>query len=253
MTRERAVLATRIGVIVAAFLLLEALCRSGVIRPRVMIAPTAMVASMVELLASGEIADDIMRTATTIAVAFVGAVALGFTAGAGLHASPRLRRVADPLLAAYYAVPGFIFYPLLVALFGLNVLPLIAIGLLFAAPAMVIATLLGLDRVPPVLRKCARMHRLGPARTMLHVVLPAAMPSLFNGIRLAFAYAFIGVIAGEFILSGGGLGYAIGYAYESFEARRMYGLLLLVLLLAVSLNGVLYAWETRLARRRARS
>jgi len=251
--RERAVLATRLGVIAGPFLLLEVLCRTGAISPRVIIAPTAMVASMVQLVASGEITDDIMRTATTIAVAFLGAVVMGFLAGAGLHSAPRLRRAADPLLAAYYAVPGFIFYPLLVALFGLNVLPLIAIGLLFAAPAMVIATLLGLDRVPPVLRKCARMHRLGPARTLLHIVLPAAMPSLFNGIRLAFAYAFIGVIAGEFILSGGGLGYAIGYAYESFEARRMYGLLLLVLLLAVMLNGILYAWETRLTRRRARS
>jgi NitT/TauT family transport system permease protein len=253
MTRDRALLATRIGVVAGAFLLLEGLCRGGAISPRVMIAPTAMVASMLQLLASGEITDDIVRTGTTIGVAFVGAVVLGFIAGAVVHAVPRLRRAVDPLLAAYYAVPGFIFYPLLVALFGLNVLPLIAIGLLFAAPAMTIATLLGLDRVPPVLRKCARMHRLGPVRTMLHVVLPAAMPSLFNGIRLAFAYAFIGVIAGEFILSGGGLGYAIGYAYESFEARRMYGLLLLVLLLAVVLNGILYIWETRLARRRARA
>ena len=253
MRRSRAVLATRIGVVVAAFAILEALCRTGVISPLVMIAPTAMAASMVDLLASGDISADIARTAATVGIAFAGAVALGFLVGAGLHAAPRLRRVADPLLAAWYAVPGFIFYPLLVALFGLNVLPLIAIGLLFAAPAMVIATLLGLDRVPPVLRKCARMHRLGRARTILHVVLPAAMPSLFNGIRLAFAYAFIGVIAGEFILSGGGLGYAISYAYDSFESRRMYGLLLFVLLLAIVLNGILYVWETRLARRRARS
>jgi NitT/TauT family transport system permease protein len=247
------VLATRIAVVVGAFAVLEALCRFGVISKLVMIPPSAMVVSMVGLIASGDIDDDIVRTAMTVAIAFAGAVVLGFLAGAGLHATPRLRRVFDPLLAAYYAVPGFIFYPLLVALFGLNVLPLIAIGLLFAAPAMVIATLLGLDRVPAVLRKCARMHRLGPVRTMFYVVLPAAMPSLFNGIRLAFAYAFIGVIAGEFILSGGGLGYAISYAYESFESQRMYGLLLFVLLLAVVLNGILYVWESRLARRRARS
>ncbi|MBS0560926.1 MAG: ABC transporter permease subunit [Proteobacteria bacterium] len=253
MTRAHAVAATRIGLLLAGFLALEALCRAGIIGKLVMIPPTAMVAEMTALLASGEITGDIVRTFTTIAIAFAGAVALGFVAGAALHAAPRLRRAVDPLLAAYYAVPGFIFYPLLVALFGLNVLPLIAIGLLFAAPAMVIATLLGLDRVPPVLRKCARVHRLGRAETVLHVVLPAAMPALFNGIRLAFAYAFIGVIAGEFILSGGGLGYAIGYAYESFEATRMYGLLLFVLMMAVVLNGALYVWETRLLRRRTRA
>ena len=61
------------------------------------------------------------------------------------------------------------------------------------------------------------------------------------------------MIAGEFILSGGGLGYGIAYAYESFENQRMYGLVLLVLLMAIGVNGVLHAWETRLASRAARA
>jgi NitT/TauT family transport system permease protein len=59
------------------------------------------------------------------------------------------------------------------------------------------------------------------------------------------------VIAGEFILSGRGLGFGVAYAYESFENRKMYGLMLLVLLLAVVVNGVLHWWEGRIAARRA--
>lgn len=252
MTRASQVLLTRVVVIIACFLLLEALCRASVISPLVMIAPSAMFASMLHLLPAADIRDDILRTSVTVVGGFVISVLAGFALGAALHASPRLRRTIDPLLASYYAVPSFIFYPLLVAIFGLNVLPLMVIGVVFAAPAMMIATLLGLDRVPPVLRKVARTHRLGRARTIFLVVLPAAMPNLFNGIRLAFAYAFIAIIAGEFILSGGGLGYAIGYAYDSFEGRRMYGLLLFVLLIAIVVNGVLYSWEKRLIGRRSR-
>ena len=145
------------------------------------------------------------------------------------------------------------FYPLLVAIFGLNNLPLIAIGFLAAVPAMLIATLLGLDRVPRVLRKAARVHRLSRIATVTRVVLPAALPNLFGGIKLALAYSFIGVIAGEFILSSGGLGYGIAYAYESFENRDMYGRMLFVLLVAIVTNGALYAWETRLNRRRGRT
>ncbi|MGH7050315.1 MAG: ABC transporter permease [Acetobacteraceae bacterium] len=252
MTRASRILLTRMLVIAAAFLLLEALCETGVISPLVMIAPSAMFASMLHLLPAADIRHDILRTSVTVISAFVISVLAGFALGAALHGSPRLRRTIDPLLASYYAVPAFIFYPLLVALFGLNVLPLMVIGIVFAAPAMMIATLLGLDRVPPVLRKVARTHRLGRARTTFLVVLPAAMPNLFNGIRLAFAYAFIAVIAGEFILSGGGLGYAIGYAYDSFEGTRMYGLLLFVLLIAIIVNGLLYSWEQRLIGRRSR-
>jgi NitT/TauT family transport system permease protein len=253
MSRGRAVALARLGVIAALLLLVEALCRTHVIGPLVMIPPSAMVASMLRLIGSGEINDDIARTFATVGAAFAVSVLAGFALGVFVHAAPRLRRAIDPLLASWYAVPFFVFYPLLVALFGLNVLPLIAIGVIFATPAMLIATLLGLDRVPPVLLRTARVLRLGRAETVLRIVLPAALPSLCHGIKLALAYAFIGVIAGEFILAGGGLGYAIAYAYESFENTTMYGLMLFVLLTAIVLNGLLYAWESRLNRRRSRA
>jgi len=96
------------------------------------------------------------------------------------------------------------------------------------------------------------MYRLGHVTTVLRIVLPAALPNLFGGIKLALAYSFIGVIAGEFILSSGGLGYGIAYAYDSFENRAMYGRMLFVLLVAIITNGILYTWEMRLNRRRGR-
>jgi NitT/TauT family transport system permease protein len=253
MSRAAAVVWARVAVVACCVLALEIACRAGMINPLTLIPPSAMAGAMFELLASGELTGDITHTFLTIATAFVSAVLVGFAAGAALHGVPRLRRTIDPLLVSYYAIPIFVFYPLLVAIFGLNNLPLIAIGFLAAVPAMLIATLLGLDRVPPVLRKAARVHRLGRIATVLHVVLPAALPNLFGGIKLALAYSFIGVIAGEFILSSGGLGYGIAYAYESFENRAMYGRMLFVLLVAIITNGVLYAWETRLNRRRGRA
>jgi len=253
MSRGAAVMWTRVAVIACCVLALEIACRAGLINPLTLIPPSAMAAAMLELLASGEINGDIAHTFLTVAIAFVAAVLVGFTIGAVLHGQKRVRRAIDPLLASYYAIPIFVFYPLLVAIFGLSNLPLIAIGFLAAVPAMLIATLLGLDRVPRVLRKAARVHRLGRVATVTRVVLPAALPNLFGGIKLALAYSFIGVIAGEFILSSGGLGYGIAYAYESFENRAMYGRMLFVLLVAIVTNGVLYAWETRLNRRRGRT
>ncbi|HEY5300976.1 MAG TPA: ABC transporter permease subunit [Acetobacteraceae bacterium] len=253
MSRRAAIQCTRIAIAIIGVGLLEALCRSGIINERTMIPPSEMAGAMIGLLASGEITGDIARTFSTVALAFVIAVALGFATGAVLHEFRRARRAADPLLASYYAVPVFVFYPLLVALFGLNILPLVAIGVLAAAPAMTIGTLTGFDRVPRVLRKVARAHRLGAARTLFLVVLPAAMPGLLGGLKLALAYAFIGVIAGEFILSSGGLGYGIAFAYDSFDNRGMYGRMLFVLLVAIVANGILAAWETRLLHRRTRA
>ncbi len=253
MSRARAVLLTRIAVLAGAVLLLEALCRAGVIDPLTIIPPSQMVVAMVELIASGQVTEAAVQTFLTVLSAFLLAVGLGVLAGAVVHAVPRLRRAIDPLLASYYSVPTFIFYPLLVALLGLSMAPLVVLGVMSAAPAVVISTVSGLDHVPPVLRRVARVQRLGRAATLRLIVLPAAMPHLFSGFKLALTYALIGVIAGEFILSGNGLGYAISFAYQSFDNRTMYGLMLFVLLLAVGANGALYVWEGRLARRRIRA
>jgi NitT/TauT family transport system permease protein len=251
VTRRRAALLVRIAILAGLVVLLEICCRAGIIDPLTVIPPSEMVASMVDHISPGELNESIVNTFSTIFIAFALAVGLGTLAGALVHRSSRLRDVADPLLASYYSVPTFIFYPLLVALLGLGKTPLVVLGVLSAAPAVMIGTLSGLDGVPPVLIKLSRIHRLSAARTLWWIVLPAALPRLFTGFKLALSYALIGVIAGEFILSGTGLGYAISFAYQSFDNRAMYGLMLFVLLVAITANGILYVWEGRLARRRS--
>jgi NitT/TauT family transport system permease protein len=117
---------------------------------------------------------------------------------------------------------------------------------------MVLATLDGLDSIPSVLTKVARMHRLGPLATALRIQLPHAAPYVLSGVKLAIAYGFIGVIASEFILSGYGLGFAVGFAYNAFDTRTMYGLILFIVLLVILLNLLLHAWDQRLQLRRRR-
>jgi NitT/TauT family transport system permease protein len=243
---------TRLGLVSVGFAALEVLCRSGIIKPLTLVPPSRMVVDLAGLLVSGALTDDIVQTGIEVGGASTVAVVLGVLLGAVIQATPRLRQAIAPVLASWYAVPSFVFYPLLVALFGLSTAPLIAIGVLSATPAMMIATIGGLDRVPRVLHRAARVHRLSPAQSLWLITLPSAMPSLFTGLKLSFAYAFIGVIAGEFILSGGGIGYGIAYAYESFETPKMYALMLFVLVVAVGVNGALHGWEGRMLQRRQR-
>ncbi|QRE75025.1 ABC transporter permease [Methylobacterium aquaticum] len=253
MTRERAVTLTRIAWIAGFVVLLEAVCRLHLVNPLTLIPPSEMATTLWGMLASGEIAGDIARTFSTVAVAVVLAVAIGFALGVAIHALPRVRQGLDPLLASYYSIPTFVFYPLFVAIFGLNSVPLIVLGMAFGVPAMILATLNGLDRVPRVLMRTARSYRLGRLSTLAHVVMPSALPYLLTGVKLALAYAFIGIIAGEFILADAGLGHAIAYAYDGFENRTMYALMLFVLVVVTGLNMTLHAWEGRLMRRRARA
>src|SRR5260370_8600146 len=101
-------------------------------------------------------------------------------------------------------------------MFGLNRWPLVAIGFLFAVVAVAINTLDGLSRIPRAYRRTAAVMRLSPAQSLIHVILPAASPWFFTGAKFAVAYSFIGVIAGEFFVSGAGSWPAIPFPHNSF-------------------------------------
>ena len=243
----------RVAVIGGAVAALEIACRAGWIDPVSVIPPSMMVAGAYTLLASGEYYADILLTLENVGLALLLSVAFGFLGGLVLHRLPRLRRAIDPLLASYYAVPTFMFYPLFIVLFGLNRWPLVAIGFLFAVVAMMLNTLNGFDRVRVVLNKTARVMRLTRTQEIALITLPACAPYIFTGVKLAIVYSFIGVIAGEFVLSGAGLGFKIAFAYNNFDNPTMYGLMLLLLLLVGSVNMLLYYWERRLYTRQARA
>jgi NitT/TauT family transport system permease protein len=243
----------RLGVLVAFVAALEALCRFGIIPKTVLIPPSEMAMSLWHILRSGEHNADIVFTLGNVAASAAISVALGFALGTLIHMLPRLRRTIEPLLASYYAVPTFMFYPVFIIVFGVGGAAITAIAVLLAIVAMITATLNGLDRIPTVLRKTARMFRMSvPARALL-LDLPAASPYLFTGVKLSVAYAFIGVIASEFILSGSGIGYSIAYAYNNFNNRTMYGLMLLVILAAVVVNTALDMIDRRLQMRLRRA
>ena len=115
-------------------------------------------------------------------------------------------------------------------------MPLIVLATMFAMVAMILATMAGLDRVPRVLLKTARIHRLSLIEEIWQIRLPAAAPHILSGLKLAVAYSFIGVIAGEFILSTSGIGHEIAFAYDNFDNPRMYALILFVLCIVTAVQ-----------------
>ncbi|MYN11735.1 ABC transporter permease subunit [Pusillimonas sp. TS35] len=248
--RRHRVALLRLLFVAAAILMLETASRLAWIDPISFIPPSSMAASAWHILSSGTYNEDILLTLSSAATAVVLAIAGGFLSGLLLYRLPRLRRVLDPLLLSYYAVPIFVLYPMLIVLFGLNRWPLIVLGFLFAIVAMAVNTLNGLERIPAVLLRTARVLRMGRVQEAWLIKLPASLPFIFTGVKLAIVYAFIAVIGGEFLLSGAGLGYQIAFAYNNFDNQTMYGLMLLLLLFIGAINLMLHTAEQRLYQRR---
>lgn len=240
----------RVGVIAAAVLLLELLCYVRVIDRITMQPPHQIVRDLFIILASGKQNAAILKTLSNASIALALAIVVGILAAVALHGYRAVRETLDPLFATYYAVPIFAFYPLLIVLFGLGDAPQIGIGFMLGVVAVIVNTLNGLDRVPRVLRKTARIQRLGAIETALKVALPCAAPYVLTGVKFAVAYSLIGIIGAEFIMSRGGMGYEISFAYNNFDNATMYPLILLILIVSISINATLSWWEKVLLARR---
>jgi NitT/TauT family transport system permease protein len=230
--------------------LLEVLCLTGFISHFNMPPPHEIAADLVSMLWSGRMNATIVQSFTTIIVAFVIAMTVGIVGAAILHRMRRVREALEPFFATYYAIPVLAFYPLFIIIFGLGPVPQILVAVMFGAIAVLVTVLDGLDRVPRVLHKVARIEGLGPVESALKITLPCTVPYILTASKLAVTYSIIGIIASEFIMSGSGLGYEISFAYINFDNATMYPLILLILIVAIAVNNVLFACEKRLLAKR---
>jgi NitT/TauT family transport system permease protein len=239
------------SIIILGFLaLLEGLCLTGIIDSLTMQPPHRMIMDLYGMLASGSLNAAIAQTLSNAAIALVLALTIGIISAVVLYRFRLARDVLDPLFATYYAIPVFAFYPLLIIVFGLGNSPQILLGFMLAVVAVIVNTLNGLDRVPRVLLKTARVNHMAIVQTAMKIMLPSAAPYILTGAKLAVAYALIGIIGAEFIMSRGGMGYEISFAYNNFDNATMYPLIILILVVSITLNALLTRWEKRLMRRR---
>jgi NitT/TauT family transport system permease protein len=240
----------RIAILAGIMILLEILCATGVIGRLTMQPPHRIATDLAVMLWSGALNKAIAKTLGNALAAFVIAMALGIASAIVIHRLWRVRDTLEPLFATYYAIPVFAFYPLLIILFGLGDAPQVFIGAMLGVVAVIVNTLNGLDRVPAVLIKTARISRLGRVETAWRVTLPCASPYILTGAKFAVAYAFIGIIGAEFIMSNGGMGYEISFAYNNFDNATMYPLIVLILAVSIGVNMLIARWEKALMARR---
>jgi NitT/TauT family transport system permease protein len=239
----------RIGIVAGAGLLLEILCRTSVIPRLIMIPPSEMLASAWQILATGQMKGDLYFSLINIGLAIGLSVAGGFLTGLAIYSVPLLRSTLEPFLTSYSAVPPIVFYPMLIVIFGLNRVPQIIVAVMFGLVPMAMNTINGLYRIPPVFLKVGRAHRVSALASVFRIQLPAAAPYIFVGVTLAVSYSVIGVISTEFILSASGIGHQISFAYDNYDNRTMYGLVVLLLVIATLLNSTLRYYSQRLLQR----
>jgi NitT/TauT family transport system permease protein len=237
---------TRWAVIIAAVAALEVVPRAGLGDAITLIPLSMIVPEFFELLSDGELTPHLLSTGGAFVLSFLLAGVTGVPLGYLLWRYEPLKRTLDPYLTTYYAIPIFAFYPLLLAIFGFNILPVVVISWAWAVVAVVLNTAIGFGEVPRVFVKVGQSMNLSRWQLLSRIFFPAAVPYVFTGLKLGMVYSLIGVIASEFVLSTQGLGYLVSYNYTNFRTAAMYSAMFLILFLAILLNWALNSIERRL-------
>lgn len=185
-------------------------------------------------------------TITENAVVTIGEVLVGLALGAllgaataiQLAASPAARAVVRPILVFTQAVPVFALAPVLTLWFGYGLWSKIAMAVLIIYFPVTSAFYDGLSRTPQGWLDLARTMGASPARIMWRVRVPAAVPSLASGLRLAAVYAPIGAVIGEWVGASKGLGHLMLLANGRAKIDLMFAALLVLALFTVILHAV---------------
>lgn len=238
----------RWAVFLGLFALLEAATRGGFIDPLTVVPPTVMFQRLLAIIPTASFATDLSRTLFTIVTAFLIGCAVGIPLGTLFWRIPAVGRVLEPFLVTMYAMPTLVFYPILLALMGLNAGPIIAIAAVMSLIPIALQTMVALNSINPLLHKLSQSLNCTQRQYYLKILVPAATPLAIPGLKLGFIYAIIGTIAMEFILASRGIGFRAGLGYREFQIADMYAYILVVVLLSVLVNYLLTALERRIRR-----
>jgi NitT/TauT family transport system permease protein len=208
--------------------------------------PGETILYLVQLLQTARFWGHIAETGTAFVIALSIAVVAGLAIGLVLGINRTAAEVFEPFLLAGNSVPKIALYPIVLLIFGIGMPAKIAFGAIHGVVPVAIFTLTACTNVPPILIRTAHAMRLSRWDMIRSVLLPAALPDIFSGIRLGFSLTLIGTILGEMFGSQRGLGYLLMTAIGLQNIQVIMSVTLLLVIVAATANGLLLAQDHRL-------
>ena len=198
------------------------------------------------LFLSDKAVDDFSTSLTHLFIGWAAAGAAGIAVGAAIGRSRVLGELLDPVLEFLRAVPPPTLLPFFIMVFQLGAtmqVVTIAFGVVWP---VLLNTSDGVRSVEPLQLDTARVFGVGPVRRLVTVVLPAAAPKIFAGLRVALSFALILMVLSELFGSTAGIGSELIGAQRSFELPRMWAAIVMLGILGLLFNAVFMLLERRL-------
>jgi NitT/TauT family transport system permease protein len=236
-----------VGVTVpAAVLVLWEICsRLAIVSPRYFPAPSTIAWTLADRFVAGDLGTDLLVTLTRLGFAFALAAVPAVPLGLLMGIVRPVRDFVEPYLAFIFPVPKIALLPFLLIIVGVGEPAFVLTAASSAFFQIVISTLAGVQTMDPRLLDVGRNYGARGPRLFWKVILPAALPAIFTGLRLGLGLALVTLVAVEFIAAKSGLGHLVYRHWQMLSTPEMYAAFALVGALGLALTRGLRALQAR--------
>ncbi|MDH6131558.1 NitT/TauT family transport system permease protein [Kitasatospora sp. MAA4] len=242
---------TKSVAILALLALWEVAPRAGLV-DRTFLPPFSEVAqAWWGLLTSGQLASNTQASLTRSLVGFGLAVLIAVPLGLLIGWYRPVADLLSPLLELFRNTAALALLPVFILILGIGETSKISIVLYACVWPILLNTISAVRTVDPTLLRLARSLNLPPLRLFQKVILPASVPAVFTGIRLAGSVSILVLVAAEMVGAKAGLGYLINASQFNFAIPQMYAGIVTISVLGLLFNQLLVALERRFTRWRA--
>jgi ABC-type nitrate/sulfonate/bicarbonate transport system permease component len=222
-----------VGSLAMLIVLIEVLIRIGVINRFIVPLPSQIAVAFPRVVVEEDVLHRFLQTTREAFWASVLLTGAGVSLGVLLHRFAVLRLAYETWIAALASAPVVLMYPLFLVVFGRSEATLVMIGFAAGLAPVILKTLEGLAGTRAVLVNVGRSFNLNQAQLFWKILFPAALPTVFVGLRLGLIFALINIVAVEFLINFGGLGQLINDLAERYDLPGMYAAICFVVLVSV--------------------
>jgi ABC-type nitrate/sulfonate/bicarbonate transport system ATPase subunit/ABC-type nitrate/sulfonate/bicarbonate transport system permease component len=209
--------------------------------------PTAIVEAFPAMIKSGELQKALFSTLGGLAAGFSLSILIGVTIGLLMGRYRLFDYLVDLQISALYSTPNVALIPLLILWFGLGMTSKIFIVFLAAVFPIIVNTYGGVRNVSRSLVEIAQAEGARERQIFGKIIVPASLPFIMAGIRLAVGRAVVGMVVAEMFTAMSGMGGAIVYYGNAFATDKLFVVIILLALLGVGLTGAVKFLEVKLA------
>ena len=190
--------------------------------------PVSVYDSLVAGFADMTLVYDLIASFRRLLIGLVAAVIIGTAVGILLARSKTADETLGTLVLALQSVPSIVWLPLAMMWFGLGEGSIIFVVILGGTFVMILNVRTGIKNVDPLFIKAARTMGSNGLDLFIKVIIPASVPYFVTGARLAWAFAWRALMAGELLSSGPGLGYTLRYASDFGNMSLVIGVMIII-------------------------